>query len=78
MVMADGSKLMQVVSNLLSDAVKCTDAGEVLITIENKFDTEDRTNKSSNKEVIVSITYRDIISLLGEQTQREIPVYINA
>ena len=55
LVRADGSKLMQVVSNLLSNAVKFTDVGEILITIENKFETEDSTNKSSNREVIVSI-----------------------
>jgi two-component system sensor histidine kinase VicK len=55
LVRADGSKLMQVVSNLLSNAVKFTDVGEILITIENKFETEDSTNKSNNREVIVSI-----------------------
>ena len=55
LVRADGSKLMQVVSNLLSNAVKFTDVGEILITIETKVTTGDSTNKSSNKEVIVSI-----------------------
>jgi signal transduction histidine kinase len=55
LVRADGSKLMQVVSNLLSNAVKFTDVGEILITIENNVDTGDSTNKSSDKEVIVSI-----------------------
>jgi signal transduction histidine kinase len=55
LVRADGSKLVQVVSNLLSNAVKFTDVGEILITIDKKFDLGDSTNKSSNKEVIVSI-----------------------
>jgi signal transduction histidine kinase len=55
LVRADGSKLMQVVSNLLTNAVKFTDVGGILITIETKVTTGDSTNKSSNKEVIVSI-----------------------
>jgi two-component system, OmpR family, sensor histidine kinase VicK len=55
LVRADGSKLLQVVSNLLSNAVKFTEVGEILITLESKVDAGDSTNKSSNKEVIVSI-----------------------
>jgi two-component system sensor histidine kinase VicK len=55
LVRADGSKLMQVISNLLSNAVKFTEVGEISITIESKVDAGDSTNKSSNKEVIVSI-----------------------
>ena len=53
-VQADRSKLMQVISNLLSNAAKFTEAGKISISIEKRVDT-DNSNKHGVQEVIVSI-----------------------
>ena len=54
-VVADKSRIMQVISNLLANAIKFTEAGRILVQLRIKSDKKKKKIADSNNQVIVSI-----------------------
>jgi two-component system, OmpR family, sensor histidine kinase VicK len=54
-VIADKNRIMQVISNLLTNAIKFTKAGRILVQLRKKSDKKKKKIADSNNQVIVSI-----------------------
>jgi two-component system, OmpR family, sensor histidine kinase VicK len=54
-VIADKNRIMQVISNLLTNAIKFTKAGRIIVQLRKKSDKKKKKIADSNNQVIVSI-----------------------